>query len=618
MSTGATQGGGTVAKKPVAKKPVAKKPVPKQAAPKPKAAQQQKPVTFQENKPFNQGKQDCPLQKVKPCDVQKLIVKDEKTGRKLETTKKLVLEKVPPGTPKWLIEPLGRYDLVLELIADYVTRSAEPPKEEVMLKITSYFTGTCQSAAHPLVKMEPLRGSDKGEAHVWKETSPPAQKLLARSYFLDSHFEGFFLAPFWSFDSVKQILVTAASCGIRHGGEGMPNAWLTCLVNIYRNDVYTLTLKIPSFKSISGGKSASINKDRDVTRKTESSTSTFGQKTSEYSHKQTTNAGAGTNYTETKVGGASGPGQYTTLGGTEGTKKGQVIVEESSKTTTSSGRIVRTGTSSGVSDSTEKGRKETLLEKETPEIRPSISFKRNDQEINFTDFINNLLGLYKNIKEAWEELQGWIPEIGWSAKFSLDLFEGSLEGKWGNKYEDAPAPSARYFAIRSFYEFNVALTIFNLTLEVAAGVDIQSPGVLNKLLTVKAWELVVQIKGTITAKASVSKSIKSSESPTNLKIGSEGGVDVSGTGRITIAGVTAEAKAGLQGGVSFEGELHCSFKESFNIEGTFLRKKIVLYAQYTNPITGRAARKEHPLWDEKPIWKGRLPGGKPAAPKATK
>ena len=109
MSTGATQGGGTVAKKPVAKKPVAKKPVPKQAAPKPKAAQQQKPVTFQENKPFNQGKQDCPLQKVKPCDVQKLIVKDEKTGRKLETTKKLVLEKVPPGTPKWLIDrPMSR------------------------------------------------------------------------------------------------------------------------------------------------------------------------------------------------------------------------------------------------------------------------------------------------------------------------------------------------------------------------------------------------------------------------------------------------------------------------------------------------------------------------------
>ena len=591
------------------------KPAP--AAPKPAARTPGKPPAFQQNKPFNQGQQSCPLKKVKPCDVQKLIVKDDKTGRKLQTTKKLVLEKVPPGTPKWLIEPLGRYDLVLELIADYQTSSADPIEKTVLLAIQSYFTGTCQCGQHPLVKMEPIRGADRSEAHVWKNPTPPAQKLLARSYFLDSHFEGFFLAPFWSFDSVKQIVVSANSCGIRPGGEGMPNATLTCLVNIYRNDVYSLTLKIPSFKSLSKSRGASVNWRGDVVGKSSSSTSTWGQTTSASSTSRTTNGAAGTDYTKTTVGGMTGKGQYTVLSETVGTKGGQVLIEESEKTTQRSGALVRSSTTSTRSDSTEKGRKETLLERENPEIVPTISFKRNDQELNFTEFVNNLFGLYKTLKDAWEELQGWVPEIGWSAKFSLDLFEGSIEGKWGNKYAEAPPPAPRYLAIRSFYEFNLAITIFNLKLEVSFGVNIQSPGVLDKLLTVKAWELILQAKGTISSKASIKKAIKSSESPTWAKITSDNTINLMVQARATVAGITADARAGVTGGIAFDGELHCSFKESLHIAGTFKMKKLTLYAQYTNPITGRSGKAEKNVFEEKVLWKGNLPGGKPA-PKAKK
>ncbi|MFT3764622.1 MAG: hypothetical protein QM820_03755 [Minicystis sp.] len=594
------------------------KPAPKQAAPRPTPAQAQKAPTFQQNKPFNQGKQDCPLKKVKPCDVQKLIVKDDKTGRKLQTTKKLVLEKVPPGTPKWLIEPLGRYDLVLELIADYQTRSADPPEKEVMLHITSYFTGNCQCGQHPLVKMEAIRGADRSETHEWKNPNPPVQKLLARSYFLDSHFEGFFLAPFWSFDSVKQIVVTANSCGIRPGGQGMPNATLSCLVNIYRNDVYSLSIKIPSWKSISKSRGGSRNWRGDVVHKSDSSTSTWGRTTREESTKHTVNSGNGTDHTTYKVGGMTGKGQYTVLSETAGTKKGQVLLEEGSKTTHRSGGLVRHDRTSSSSDSTEKGKKETLLEKENPEIVPTITFKRNDAEINFTEFINNLFGLYKTLKDAWEELQGWVPEIGWSAKFSLDLFEGSIEGKWGNKLADAPAPTPRYMAIRSFYEFSLALTIFNLKLEVSFGVNIQSPGVLDKLLTVKAWELILQAKGTISSKASIKKAFNSAESPTYAKITSDNTIDLVVIARATVAGITADARAGATGGIGFEGDLHCSFHESLYIAGTFKMKKLTLYAQYTNPITGRSGKAEKNVFEEKVLWKGNLPGGKPAAPKAKK
>ncbi|APR86606.1 Hypothetical protein A7982_11955 [Minicystis rosea] len=591
------------------------KPAP--AAPKPVARTPGKAPAFQQNKPFNQGQQSCPLKKVKPCDVQKLIVKDDKTSRKLQTTKKLVLEKVPPGTPKWLIEPLGRYDLVLELIADYQTSSADPIEKDILLHVQSYFTGNCQCGQHPLVKMEPIRGADRSEAHEWKNSMPPAQKYLARSYFLDSHFEGFFLAPFWSFDSVKQIVVSANSCGIRPGGQGMPNATLTCLVNIYRNDVYSLTLKIPSFKTLSKSRSATANWKGDVVKKSDSSTSTWGRTTSESSTTRTTNGSAHTDHTKTTVGGKTASGQYTVLSETVGTKGGQVFLEESEKTTQRSSGIVRGGRTSTRSDSTEKGKKETLLERDPPEIVPVISFKRNGQELNFTEFVNNILGLYKTLKDAWEELQGWVPEIGWSAKFSLDLFEGSIEGKWGNKYAEAPPPSPRYLAIRSFYEINLAITIFNLKLEVAFGVNIQSPGVLDKLLTVKAWELILQAKGTITSKASISKAIKSSESPTWAKITSDNSIDLMVQARATVAGITADARAGVTGGIAFEGELHCSFKESLHIEGTFKMKKLTLYAQYTNPITGRSGKAEKNVFEEKVLWKGNLPGGKPA-PKAKK
>lgn len=591
-------------------------PPPKQAAPRPKAAAPQQAPTFQANKPVNQGKQDCPLKKLKPCDVQKLIVKDEKSGRKLETTKKLVLEKVPPGTPKWIVEPLGRVDLVLELIADYESSSAEKIEKEVLLKIQSYYTGTCQSSEHPLVKMEPLRGADRGEGHVWKLPTPPVQKLLARSYLLDSHFEGFFLAPFWSFDSVKEILVVAQSCGVRHGGEGMPNAWLSCLVRIYRNDKYSLTIKIPSWKSLSKSKAASIDMHGDHVRQSASSKSSWGEKDSEYSTKRTVNTGKGTDYVETKVGGMAGEEKYTVLAEKQGQKDGQAFIEEAEKHAHRSGTVLRTPKTSGKSDSTVKGKKETLIEDMPPEIVPQIIFKRNEQEINFTEFVNNLFHLYKRLKEAWEELQAWVPEVGWSAKFSLDIFEGSITGTWGNKYDEAPPATPRYLAIRSFYEITFDLTIYSLKLEVAFGVNIQSPGILDKLLTVKAWELILQAKGTISSKAKLKKVLKSSESPSFAKITSDNSIDLVVIARATVTGVTADARAGVTGGISFEGEVHASFTQSPYIDGTFKMNKLVLYAQYTNPITGRTAKCEHEVFKEKVLWKGLLPGGKPADPKA--
>lgn len=559
---------------------------------------------FSPNKAVGSGVTSCPAKALKPCDAQKLIVKDAVTGRKVLTTKKRVLEKVPPTTPGWLKEPLGRHDLVLELLADYVTSSGDPPKKKVNLSITSYYTGRCEQALHPKITMEAIRGASAAETKSWNATSSPALELLARSYFLDSHFEGFFLAPFWSFDAVKELLVTARSCGIRRGGDGTPNADLSCLVRIYRNDLYTLTVKIPSFSTLTTSKSSTLNLRGETTHKREDALTVGGFKASEYSHTHVQNAGAGTNFTETKVGGSQGAGQYTLLTEKVGTKQGTTIIEEKEQVTKRQGLIHGSTTES---DSTEKGKK-TILGTELASCTPVISLKRNGQELDFTGFIANLIDVWARIKKAWDELMAWVPEVGWSVKFTLSLFEGSIIGKWGNTYDKAPPETDRYLAIRTFYEISLALDVFNVKLEGSFGVNITSPGVLDKLLTVKTWELIIQVKGTISSKASISKTLKSSEGPVNAKITSDGTVDLIAQARATLVGVTADARAGATGGLTFEGELKCSFTTSMHVAGEFKRKKITIYAQYTSPITGRTKKVFKDIFDEKTVWKGTLPG----------
>ena len=95
--------------------------------------------TFSANKAVGAGVQDCPAKATKPCDCQKLIVKDFVTGRKVQTTKVLAGAGGPPETAaETLEETLARL-------------GAEPPRESPSsTRIAAAGGGAPASAPPPL------------------------------------------------------------------------------------------------------------------------------------------------------------------------------------------------------------------------------------------------------------------------------------------------------------------------------------------------------------------------------------------------------------------------------------------------------------------------------------
>ncbi len=511
--------------------------------------------------------QPCPyrMNRGGPCDIDCLTLSDQTSGRKVFAKIPVGRRQLPPlpaGAPKRLEELRKQHDLVLEVVADFpseVPKALEDQKP-VKLQITTEYDGKCSSGEHPLVELVPLTEALPEEGpRNWQQQSPPLVQLMAKSGPGDK--EGGpakWLSPFWFLaNDVKEFRVRALSCGQRTGEEARTE--LKGLVRVYRNDVYTLTCKIPAFKKWARERSASLTGDGLYESKKSKRTETFGQTTSEE---------------------------------------------------TSLSRVdVSQGEPTARSESAEQ-ELELMDEPESSEIEPAISFKRNGRELEFIKFVNDLINLHQILSTAWTDIQHCVPKIGWSTTFELSLLEGEISGEWGTRATDKWKNDA-YLWVERFCKIKFDVKVISYRMELSFGVDFSTPGLLDMLCRGKKMlECILKVSGIITGEASLSREIElfTNSEPSPVAINGESKLDINVHGRVTVLGYTCDAQGGVEGGVNFQGEFLCSPSEPPHIKGKFLFIETKLYARYIDGITGDHSRRyERTIFKEKVIWRGQLP-----------
>lgn len=549
----------------------------------------------------------------KPCDINCLTLTDQTSGRKVFAKIPIGRRKLPPlpaDAPERINSLRRQHDLVLELVADFPSEVPKLAKDQrsVKLQIEAEYVGTCSTGEHSLVELVPLgEALPKEGPIIWQLQSPSPVQLMAKSGPGDKGGgPAKWLSPFWFFaNDVKEFKVDALSCGVRT--RGLPQISLSGLVRVYRNDVFTLSCKVPAFKKWKREKSAS--KDFKGTRETKSSSSTktFGRTTAEESTTTSVNENSGDNITKVVVGGQTGAG-YTRLSATEGTKGGQVYLAEEEKYTERSGvpGFLNKGASLTQSDSTEKGQK-LVFDLEPTEIQPAISLKRNGHEVNFTKFLNDLINLHQRLSKAWNDIQHWVPKIGWTATFDLSLLEGEISGEWGNKAIEKWKDDA-YLWVERYYKIGFNVKVLSYKMEISFGVDFNIPSLLDWFGDADLLEIILKAAGAITGEAGLSKVLVSSEPAKPVAIDGNSKVDIYVHGRVTALGYTYDAKGGVKGGIQFEGQLICSWEQCPHIVGKVYFIETKIYARFIDRVTGdHSGQYERVIFKKMDIWAGRLP-----------
>jgi hypothetical protein len=576
-------------------------------------ADQDAQQSFSPDRKCDSATQSCPYQtnRTKPCDVDRLTLTDS-------TSKRHVLAKIPTArrpplaagadAPARVKELSQKYDVVLEVVGDFPTESPKPLEKVVKLQIDAKYEGNCPTKTHSLVTLTPLGEAKPEEGpQTWHLSSPAPVEILALSGPGDKGGgPAKWLSPFWFFaNDVKELEVVAESCGVRTSGK--PRTTLNGLVRVYRNDVFTLSCKVPAFKKWKGEKGGS--KDLKGTRETKSSSSTetWGRTTSEQSSTTSVNQKKGDSTTEQVVGGRDGAG-YARLSETSGTKGGQAYLAEDEKYTERSGvpGLTSKGASVTQSDSTDEGQK-LVFALEPTELSPTVSLKRNGHEVDFTKFINDLINLHQRISKAWNDIQHWVPKIGWSASFELSLLEGEISGEWGTKATDK-WKSESYCWVDRYYDIRFGVKVLSYKLEISFGVDFSIPSLLDWFGDAKLFEVVLKAAGAISGEASLSKTIAGSAPTEPVQIDGSSKLEIYVQGKVSALGYTYDAKGGVEGGIKFAGHLICSWTDCPHILGKAFFIETKLYARFIDGVTGdHSDQYERVIFKEKDIWQGALP-----------
>lgn len=573
-----------------------------------------KPASSSNKQPDNEkvdsATASCPLQKNTrvPCDVASLKVEDGASGRSLEISKLRTKELAPKDAPMRILPMLARYDAVLELLsaADETTGDSKDAKEKnASLGLVATRVGTCPLRQHVSLSIVPLNPVDAQDRYVLDGNLCPAPVIVfGRAHASDKGPK--WIAPFWQFgeEQVKQLVVSAESCGVLASGK--PNRVLKCLVRIYRDDIYTLKFSVPAFKSFKHDIEAKVDRHGTVSRESSSEVSRFGDKVSVEKHSREINAAKGIDFKSSEYGGVDKQGVYHSQSYGQGVKGNQFSMEQSAARTTQTGipGVVRGGTTQTYEIDT-KG-KETFIGKLEPqEIKPTLSLKRNDIELDFTKAANEILDLQATLTKTFNDIQKWVPDIGLKLKAELSVMTGEISGSWGNRYPTAPKDGERYKLVEEFFDIDFNLKVIDYSVELSAGIDFKSPEIFKWVGA--DFDAILKMAGKLSGNASVTAKLTSLTEDKAVKLEGESTLDIYGHGKITAFGVTYEAKGGVTGGIKFEGALVGSLRVVPHIDGEFIFVETIAYANLVDAARERSRRFQTVIFEKKQIWKGKLP-----------
>ena len=560
---------------------------------------------FPENEEFDNSNSRCPdelLNTRVPCDIRDLTIKDIKSGKSINCTKRSQGNPIPEDVSQRYHSLLNSYDTVLELLSDYDS-TRQPAEKLATLTISASPLGTCPQGKHVAIVMRPKSAQDSADSYKWMNQTVSGVEVKARSAAGDFGGPGTWIAPFWFFadDDIKDIEVTAEACGVR--ASGTPVRKFSSLVRVYRNDVYTLTFKVPSFKEFSREVAASKDVSGSVVNKSSKTTKTYGEETSGTAHTTTRSDNAyheksqwsGTDSKDIlhkqTVGYGIKDGQYEETHEASRTQRGQL------------NRAIQDGRTARHKHSTKDG-DEFIFDIEEQRLKPTISLKRNSIETDFTKSINDLINFQRRLLKAFNDIQGWIPKVGWKFTANMSIMIGEISGSWGNRYPPNPVKYDRLVYVDPFFDLNFDIKLIEYKLFLMFGIDFSTPEVLRWLGA--DIQVILKAQGDIKGVLAVNETLKSGEfTPVQLKTDST--VDIYVHGKIQVNDIVYEGKGGVTGGIQFEGDLKAGFNTVPHVDGEFYFIETYAYVKLIDEVYGRNDEFKRKVFSKKTIWKGKLP-----------
>lgn len=571
-----------------------------------------------DNEKVDSATASCPLQKntKDPCDIASLKIEDGASGRSIEISKSRVKETVPEEAPPHIKTHLASYDAVFELLSApaLTTGNSKNAKEKnASLGLVATRIGVCPLKQHLALNIIPLDLIDAQDRHVLDgNTCPAPVKVLGRAHATDKG-PASWIAPFWKFgeEQVKQLAVGAESCGVL--AQGKPNKTLKCLVRIYRDDVYTLTFQVPAFHNFKREWKAEKNVKGTVTRESSYEHSIRGDKVFEESQQiqKNVNPSQRTDYITNTSGAMNAQGNYQTQQYAEGVKKGVTVSEQQRTLTERSGspglgRADKTYTATTTTTSNE-GRKFVFDVNAQKEFKPTVSLKRNGNEVNFTKAVNDLINLQQRLVKSFNEIKNWVPKVGWWVEMDLSILTGEIEGNWGNRYPEKPKDGDRYKLVEQYFDLDFNLKLIDYSVSLAAGIDFKSPEILDFIGGGRLLEVILKIQGKIFGEVTVKEKLTSLTEDKAVQIVGDSTMDINVEGSVTVLAIKYQAIGGVKGGIKFEGALVGSMRVVPHIEGEFGFIETIAYAIITSKRDGDSERFEKIIFNKKNIWKGNLP-----------
>ncbi len=500
------------------------------------------------------------------------VGKDGK-DRVLTATKHLRGQKISKKVSREAAALLNRYDLMIDVVAGYVSKEEPAPDNKVTVQgFTEYHGVTCSRQQHPLIAMLPVNLIEefatcpRGIKWHAKQTEPRvflARKLTRDTAPHDSKLGAIFdiFTSLWPGAHQKHLSVIAVGCGRRAPGGGAPLTELSALVRIFRSDTWSVVLKLPPLGKYSHEQARTQRRGGEVTRSaTTTRASRFGGATGTATTSTTTAGGAVTRGTS----GSSFRGsQGTSYSTTRGQRDGVATYDGKFQSTSGPGRETHS-----VGD---QHSNVILPDKIKRPSRFTLVVKRNDREIDsagFKELIESVRKIAEIIKGAFDALKR-SPQLGWKITFSISVLEGSIEGQWGSRMLDTPI-DARYLPVVTFFSLKIDVMLLDVSAELSFGVEAKALGTGVQL----------KVSGTIGCRVPLNVHVAGTQDPFEVKLTPSIECKLSVVADASVVGLSlVNAQASASGGITVDGKFVVDPTRGLDLVGTVKRKPIIVKAQ---------------------------------------
>jgi hypothetical protein len=516
-----------------------------------------------------------------PCDVDTLWFQVTGNTEKppkvlnLETVKNRRSERVTGVDDQEVVQLLQNYDLIIDTIADPVSRLVPEPKTADIEAKATYHGLSCKPSMHAEIDLVHENGWQKVEQKDpikdinAAQIQLPLEKFYAHDSFIDSTTGSYneadslkdvfgLLTSFIEAFKERHVEVRTKSCGVREEGDPKrPNGALLGLVRVHRNSTWTIELKVPPWGNRTWTRGGSINALGTRTSTSSSSNSTaFG--TDSYSGSSSSSSN-----------GASSSSESIYAGG---------------RTHSESESVSANGTHTLTEQNESTGTKLTqgpdgVLEEETiggagRESGFDLVITHNGVKVEFGGMVRKLIELFQQFVEIIEDIKSLfnaIPQVGWKFTFDISFFEGTLKFGWKPRYLDSVLASGRYRPVENLVTLTVGMTVISIKVGASFGLDARAAGT----------GLTITASGELSLKVELNFSIQlTHEKPQDkVELVVDATLKFDIVGNASVAGYTlADAKVSADGGLKFTGEflMDWTAKERFKLTGKLELKRALL------------------------------------------